>query len=113
MFEGNRASNQEDWRGYNSFKQGGGLHVFGEAEVALGSDYFFNNGAEHGGAVVMRGNLTVQVEHCVFESNVANALGGGVTLTVRVAVIDWFVVFAAFSWVVGCAAACDASLLLR
>ena len=88
--------------------------MFGEAEVALRSNYFFDNGAEHGGAVVMRGNLTVQVEDCVFKSNVANTYGGGVTLTVRVVALDWFVGFAAFGWLVGWlvgrAAACDASL---
>ena len=77
--------------------------MFGEAEVALRSDSFLGNGAEHGGAVVMRGNLTVQVEDCLFKNNVANNFGGGVTLTVR---------GAAFGWVGGCSAACRASLVV-
>lgn len=85
--------------------------MFGEAEVALRSDYFFDNGAEHGGAVVMRGNLTVQVEDCVFKSNAANNYGGGVTLTVRVAAFDWFFGCAAFFFFF-CAAACHASLVV-
>lgn len=96
VFEGNLASDQDSWISGGSFKQGGALAVFGEAEVALRSASFFENGAEHGGAVVMRGNLTVQVEDCLFEDNIANSYGGAVTLTVRAANFDRWV-----GWLVG------------
>lgn len=84
-FEGNYVSDVASWSSYNYFA-GGGLAVYGEAEIALRTASFVGNGAEVGGGVSVRGNCTVTVDGSLFDGNLAFSRGGGFSGGVSVCV---------------------------
>lgn len=84
-FEGNYVSDVASWRS-NNYYAGGGLAVYGEAEIALRTASFVGNGAEVGGGVSVRGNCTVAVHGSLFDGNLAFSRGGGFSGGVSVCV---------------------------
>lgn len=90
VFEGNFVSDVGSWGSGFNLDEGGGLAVYGEARISVRSSSFFRNGAENGGAMVIRGNNTVVVQDCLIEGNLANKYGGGVVLTVGCALCLFF-----------------------
>lgn len=79
-FERNFVSSSVFWS--DNFFPGGGMSVFGEAIVTIGSSRFYGNGASRGGGLIIRGNNTVTVDGCVFEENLAMVAGGGMFISV-------------------------------
>lgn len=72
-----------------SMYDGGGLAIYGEAQLGVRSSEFSGNSAENGGAMVLRGNHSVSITDSVFDGNVAKHFGGGIALTASAVYISF------------------------
>lgn len=83
-FTDNYVSDADTWSGYayDGIPAGGGLYIYGEASISLRASLFSGNGAKYGGGAKLTGNHTVTVEECLFDENLSNNEGAGMSVSV-------------------------------